>query len=272
MSLLTLADVEAGWHQKLIFWSGGLSALGGSPSQTIGVWNNKSLPPAGNLSIGNTANGLVPTDATLGAPAIGSFSGTGALIGADFASQNMLTVALYDRLFHAGSYSASGGLVTLSAQPSYVSRVPGGSYTGLQLFYEMAVAGTSNFTLTVTYTNQDGVTGRTTGAFAVTKYTAAVVFELPLQTGDTGIQKIESVNATGGDTGFFNIVVARPLWRSATDLGAAGAVATPWTSRTYGIDQVGMPQVYSDSCLWMTATYLGGLSPGIDAVFEIVSN
>lgn len=59
--------------------------------------------------------------------------------------------------------------------------------------------------IAVTYTNQDGVTGRTTGTIAATGVAPIVgrMLQLPLQAGDTGVQKIESVTSTVSTAGTF---------------------------------------------------------------------
>lgn len=85
------------------------------------------------------------------------------------------------------------------------------SRTGGQQFY-------------VTYTNQDGVTGRTSKTVVqnsaaapgsvTTSQTANALSAapfIPLQAGDTGVRAVESVQMLGGDTGFFAIVLVKPL-------------------------------------------------------------
>lgn len=77
----------------------------------------------------------------------------------------------------------------------------------------------------VTYTNQDGVAGRRTpnvrqnaSAAPSTITTAATASSfspqspyIPLQDGDSGVRSVESVTMLGADTGFFAIVLVKPL-------------------------------------------------------------
>jgi hypothetical protein len=77
----------------------------------------------------------------------------------------------------------------------------------------------------VTYTNQDGVSGRVTpnvrqntSAAPSTITTAAASSSqspqspyIPLQDGDTGVRSIESVQMLGADTGFFALVLVKPI-------------------------------------------------------------
>lgn len=86
-----------------------------------------------------------------------------------------------------------------------------GARTGGQQFY-------------VTYTNQDGVTGRTSKT--MTQNTSAALGSIvntsnisdngaspfiPLQEGDTGITAVESVTMLGPDVGLFSIIIVKPL-------------------------------------------------------------
>ena len=77
----------------------------------------------------------------------------------------------------------------------------------------------------VTYTNQDGVSGRQTpnvrqnasaAPSTITTSAATSSFSpsspyIPLQQGDSGVRSVESVTMLGADTGFFAIVLVKPL-------------------------------------------------------------
>lgn len=209
-------------------------------------------PGAGSLAVGNTANGVVPTDATTGFPLLNAFGGgnTGYLTGINFSNTIACRMHLYDRLFHAGSVSMTSlATTTLSSQPSYTSRLPSGGtdYTSTEIWLEInaAVSATAT-TVAVTYTNQDGTTGRTTGASSsLSGFITGRLVMLPLQAGDKGVQKIESViiGGTVATTGSVNVIVARPLVTSMrVPVVGAGDV--------FGLDRTGMPQVWTDSALW----------------------
>lgn len=198
-------------------------------------------PGAATLAVGNTANGAVPTDATSGYPPINFSSGTGYLSHVNFGGTVGGRLVLYDRLFHAGAFNFNDSL-SLSSQPSYSSRVPSANYAGLQIWYEQVTAATGNQAVTVTYTNQAGTTGRTTGSVSWgVPPTVGRMFPLPLQAGDSGVQKIESVVGTTASAGTFNIVVIRQLW--------TGRVHSVNEGDNHGPDRTGMPQVFSDSAL-----------------------
>jgi len=213
---------------------------------TVAAWWSTLYHIAGNptgpaLAVGNTANGLVPTDASNGFPIINAFGGTGYLAQVRFGSTVISRLRLYDRLFHAGAYSYNAN-VTLASQPSYASRIVGGNYAETELWIEVVTAMTGALAVTVTYTNQAGVTGKSTGAYSLPS--GAIVgrmFQMPMAAGDTGIQKIESVVGGTATAGTFNLVVARPLW--------SGAVLVAGSGDVHGLDKTGMPQIFDNSAL-----------------------
>lgn len=208
-------------------------------------------PGAGSLAVGNTANGLVPTDATAGFPLLNAFGGgnTGYLTGVNFSNSVACRMHVYDRLFHAGSVSMTSlATTTLTSQPSFSSRIPGGTdYTSTEIWLEIntAVSATAT-TIAVTYTNEAGTTGRTTGATAsLSGFITGRLINMPLQAGDKGVQKIESVTVGGtvATTGTFNVIIARPLITSMR-------VPVAGFGDILGLDRTGMPTVWADSALW----------------------
>lgn len=201
-------------------------------------------PGAGTLAGTNTANGVVPTDATAGFPVINAFGSgaTGYITNVDFSNSVACRMRICDVLFKAGAYAYNANQ-TLSSQPSYASRVPGGTnFTGLELWVEGVTAFTGNLGITVTYTNHAGTAARTTGAVATG--IAPIVgrmIQLPLASGDCGVQKIESVVATTATAGTFNVLVLRPLWEGNIRVANGGDV--------HDLLKTGMPQVFEDSAL-----------------------
>lgn len=201
-------------------------------------------PGAGVLAGTNTANGVVPDDTVAGFPLLDAFGGgnTGYLAGVNFASSVACRIALFDCLFKAGAY-AFNAAVALTAQPSYSARVPGGTdFTNTEIWIEAVTAFTGNQSIAVTYTNQAGVTGRTTGTIATgLSPIVARMLQLPLQSGDTGIQKIESVTSTVSTVGTFNVLVLRRLWSGRVNLANAGDV--------HDFLKTGLPEVFATSAL-----------------------
>lgn len=263
MAISTLSDYASALKQQVVF-----TKTPGNSNQTYTCWASSGVPAAGSLAIGNTANGVVPTNTTTGAPSITAFSGSGyitkveALCVATAAATGR--AILYDRLFHAGSYAFNAS-TTLTSQPSYSSRVPGGTdYTGTQIWIETTSTFSGSAAIAVTYTNQSGATGHTTGTVTIGATVSANMVMLPLQSGDSGVQKIESVTATVASAGAFNVVVARPLW-------------TWWFSKTnesvlHPLEVVGMPQIWQDSCLALIYFQHGSGAPNpLELYLEVAS-
>jgi len=230
------------------------------------VWDLAGNPGAGTLAGTSTAAGVVPDDTTTGAPLLNAFGGgnTGNITIADFGSSVACRVKLFDLLFKAGAYAFNAN-TALAAQPSYAARVPGGSdFKGTQIWIEAVTAFTGNLSVAVTYTNQAGTAGRTTGTVALgTAPTIGRLIQLPLQAGDSGVQKIESVAATVSTVGTFNVLVLRPLWTGRVKIANDGDI--------HGLDKTGMPQVFDSSCLYM-AVCADSTSSGIpECEFEVAN-
>ena len=95
---------------------------------------------------------------------------------------------------------------------------------GVQMIAVTTGARTGGKKFTVKYTNQDGVTGRVSQV--VTQNTSTLLGTItnsnttatngadcfiPLQYGDSGVRKVESVTMNGVDTGIFSIILVKPL-------------------------------------------------------------
>ena len=228
-------------------------------------------PGAGSLTVGNTTTGVVPTDATSGFPTINAFGGgnTGYISGVAWSSTVASRMVLFDRLFHAGSVSMTSlATTTLGSQPSYLTRTPDGAGVGCEIWLEINAAVSATATApAVTYTNSDGTTGRATGATgSLSGYITRRLIQMPLQAGDKGVQKIESVivGGTVATTGSVNVIVARPLVdnmrvRSANDGDVAG-----W-------DRTQLVTVYDTSALWL-AVAADSTASGVPDVALTITN
>lgn len=158
------------------------------------------------------------------------------------------TVLIYDRLFHIGDLSgASTSDQTIQgASPSpALTRNTGG--LGNFAFYEIYTdIGTSSRTMTMTYTNQAGTTGRTAtiniGAVGFREATRAQ--RIPLQAGDEGIRAVEkiAIDVSTGAAGNFGLVIAQPL--ALIPVGAGGLTGF----RDWPRGLPGIPDVHPDAC------------------------
>lgn len=209
------------------------------------VFDLAGNPGAGALAGVDASAGVVPTDLVAGYPTLNAFGGgaLGYLSKVDFGSSVACRIALFDRLYVAGAFPFNAA-TSLAGQPSYVSRLPGGDYKGLEIWAEQVTAATLNQTWNVQYTNENGTTGRTTGAVGVGAAPAVGrCWQLPLQTGDLGVRTIDAVTGGTGSAGTANIMVLRPLW--------TGRVRIPNDGDVHDFLKTGLPQIYSDSALYM---------------------
>lgn len=238
-----------------------MSVSGGDPSAVTPV-------------TANTTSGIVPTRATSGYPDIGDLSGgvTAYLSRVQFTKDGDGTGArliLFDRLWQAGTFAIGSSPYTLSSQPSFSSRVPGGTdYVGTQL-WAMGGGNNAGTTVSVQYTDQNGNTGHNTPARAIPYFLAGSppghfdCFQLPLQAGDSGIQKVEGVTlVNGAGTAVCHLMIIRPLW--------TGTAAVETVSVDHGPLRTGMPQVFADSALAVMVQYaMVNVSPSFEMNIEL---
>lgn len=228
------------------------------------VFDLAGSPGAGVLAGTSTAAGVVPTDATAGCPTIDAFgaSALGYLWQLEYGCSVACRLKLFDMVFKAGAY-AFNAAQALTGQPSYASRMPGGSYSDTQIWIEAVTAFTGNLTVTITYTNQSGVTGRTATLATGTALTVGRLMQVPLQAGDTGVQEITNVAGTVATAGTFNVLVLRPLW--------SGRCRTANDGDVHDFTKTGMPQVFADSALFL-AVAADSTSTGIPEIELVVAN
>lgn len=255
--------IASGKQQLTLFKQAARTTLAAMP---YSVFELAGQPGAGVLAGTSTTAGVVPDDTTAGFPAINSFSGgaTGYLSNVSYSNTVISDIYLYDMLWKGGAYSFNSN-VTLSAQPSYSGRVPGGTdFSNTEIWIEAVTAFTGNMSIAVTYTNQSGVAARTTGTVA-TGIAPALgrMIRLPLQAGDTGVQKIESVVASVATVGTFNVLVLRRLDKGR--IGGAGGVDNR------DLSQIGMPQVFDTSALFI-AVQADSTSSGVPECFFTIVN
>ena len=213
--------------------------------------------PTGTMPVGNATAGVVRTDATAGFPSLPSFgSALGYITRIEASATVAMRIRLFDQVFSAGTFNANtNGTITLTSQPSFTGRLPGNNYIGTELWYEANAAITTNQSLAVTYVDQSGNLGHTTGtvAFGVAPAIGRM-FRLPLAAGDTGIQTINTVVGTVSTAGTFNLHIMRPLC----------SIRLPIANHCEVLDflRTGMPQIFDTSALF-PVIYADSTSSGI---------
>ena len=200
-------------------------------------------PGAGTLAGTSTTAGVVPTASTAGCPFLNTFGAlTGYVTRIAYGSTVACRVALFDLLWKGGAYAFNAN-TALSSQPSFSGRLPGTDYKGLEIWAEQVTAATGNQTVNVTYTDQDGNTGATTGAVGIgAAPTVGRCWPLPLASGDSGVQTITNVAGGTGSAGTFNVLVLRRLWEGRVQTINGGGVDD--------IARLGPPRIYDTSALF----------------------
>jgi hypothetical protein len=238
---ITSIDGYIGSSKQAIEWFRSASRVT-IAAQWFSLFDLAGQPGGGTLAGTSTTAGVVLDDTVTGYPAINAFGGGGSNLGYltrfNFGNSVACRIGVWDILFKAGAYAGTGVAQNLTSQPSYAGRIPNSDYTGTELWITCVVALAATLTVTVTYTNQAGTAGQSTGPVSVGgALTIGRAIQLPLAAGDTGIQKVESVTATGAGSGTFNVSVLRPL--------AAGRVTVSGGGDAFDLLRTGMPQVFA---------------------------
>lgn len=241
MAITTLDGYIAGIKQLVaLYKTASRTSVANIP---FSVFDQAGSPGAGTIAIGNTANGVVPTDATAGYPTIDAFSGSnkGYISKVIYNSSVACNLYLYDCVFSAGAYVFNAD-VTLASQPSFSSRVPGGNnYKGLELWIEAATAFTGNQTVQINYLDQDGNAGDTGAIATGVAPILGRMLRLPLASGDVGVSGISRVRSSVSTVGTFNVHIMRPLWMGRVFSANFGAVDD--------LLKTGMVEIFADSAL-----------------------
>lgn len=247
MAILSLQDYIKSQVDDISFGtSGSRTSVANTLFSMFGIAGSAGT---GVLAGTSTAAGVVPTDGTTGCPVITNFAsgGKGYLSKINLYSSSTANFQVYDMLFKAGAYAYNANQ-TLSGQPVISGRCPdydGGAVWGVGnvIILEQVTVGTLVQNVAVTYTNQNGTAGRSTGTVACP---AAMIVGrsmiLPLQAGDTGVQKIESVVGSVASAGTFNILICRPLFYMKCEVMSNG-------QQDFDALKLGMIEIYQDSAI-----------------------
>lgn len=194
---------------------------------------------------------VVPTKDTVGALAdLPPVSGERRLIGARFNALNPGNYIIADRLSHQGGLVGNVATVQTTNLPTAaLTRYTDGVGVMVALTIYTAIGSTAS-TVTVSYTNQAGISGRVTTAVVIgsTGFNAAGrMIMLPLQGTDYGVRSVESVTlaATTGTAGAFGVTLFKPLVHVAVE-SVNGIANVGYISGGF---LGGLPQVLDNACL-----------------------
>lgn len=132
---------------------------------------------------------------------------------------------------------------------------------GVQMLAVTVAGRTGGQSFYVTYTNSDGVSGRTSqtvqqnaisaiGTITTSSLSTASQSGNPfigLQSGDTGVRSIESVTMLGGDVGLFTLILVKPIAQTQI------REQTAPVEKDYFLEESNVPEIQDDAYLsWLT--------------------
>jgi hypothetical protein len=211
-----------------------------------------------------------PTRATTGAHPFDAWTNSGSLttfcIGGNLASNVASSGSggmflLMDRLSHQGGLSGTTtGAQTTNLPTAALTRFTSGEGVWLGLEIYTAIGATAT-TVTASYTNSAGTSGKTTQAVTFGgsgfQNPGRIVF-LPLADGDTGVRAVASVTLAASTTtaGAFGVTLLKPI--AAFALAPTQEQFDPFIAG----NMVGLAPIPNDACLQMVGTMASNTSTG----------
>ena len=170
---------------------------------------------------------------------------------------NKFMVIVADRLWHNGGFTITSTSAQNIVSPTWPARDINGATTGEGVLLALEVSGTVSTgtpTITVSYTNTAGTSGRTATNIIPTaaSVVAGTTYFLSLQAGDTGVKSVESLTLSATWTsGTINLVAYRPL--------AMFPLIADGTGQRFDALTMGMPQLFNGSVpYFMYVPYTSG--------------
>lgn len=208
------------------------------------LWSLAGIPGPGGFD--NTLNGV-----TLSAPQNGQLPFTNPVSGSTYLARMVAqstgagnSLILADRLWHNGGITITSTASQGITSPTFPARDAAGATSGAGVLLGLeisATCGAGTPTITISYTNSAGTSGRTaTNIIATVASSIATSFyPIGLQAGDVGVQSVQSITLSATWTsGTINLVAYREIARVQL---AASNVPNAITM----LD--GMPIMYNDS-------------------------
>jgi hypothetical protein len=247
--IAALADGATGQRVIYMVWNN-LASVTGGRQQSLwrpGTARNLGQPPA-PPNAGETCD-----SATQGALRVVAPSGSNKLYVArmSMSGTNWSSLHLWDRLVH-GAQTRGNSLSQITVNtPVLPARAAG--RTDVRAFLELyGNWGATPTTATASYTNQSGVSGRVVTFPIPANVQREQMFEIPLLSGDTGVQSVETfqlgASTGGGTTNDSGITLAVPVG-SLVNNARAG---TGDTSRTRNPFETGLPALLASPCLFFS--------------------
>ena len=243
MTISTLDGLIAATKRRLVYQkTASRTSVANIPFSVFDLAGN---PGAGTLAVGNTANGIVPTDAVAGYPLLATAAASLYLNRILARSSVASWLDVFDCVFSAGAYAFNAN-TTLTAQPSYAGRMPNADYNGTELWLEAVTAFTGSQSIRIQYLDQGAASGDTGTIATGVAPTVGRMFLMPLAAGDSGVSQVNVVTSTVSSAGTFNVHVMRWLWGCRINAANQGVVDS--------LLKTGLPLIYDTSALRVVVT------------------
>jgi hypothetical protein len=196
-----------------------------------------ATPTTTGNTLDRTSSGAVPIPSAGANPL--------SLAAADIVGGTVGSLLLCDRLVEYGGLSGTTTTAQSLTAVSLPSRAGTGEGCELWLDVYTALGATPSATVTASYTNSAGVSGRT--ATLVGGIPASIPanrsMKFALQAGDTGVQSVQSVTSTTstGTAGNFGVSIRRPIQWLPMPVANIATV--------FGYAETALPVIPTDACL-----------------------
>jgi hypothetical protein len=223
MAISTQDGIVAGLRQPVRFAKSVTATLvAGRPAS---LWSLAGTPGAGSFD--TTLNGVtLSSSSTIPAGALRHYdpaSGNAYLAFLEAIATQDGVLELRDRIWHNGGFTITSTSAQSITSPTWPSRCPtsgtddtpstNGLGVGLALEIS-AAAGAAAPTITVSYTNDQGTSGRTGTNILATANSPAIgaLYDIGWQAGDTGVRSVQSLTLSASwVSGTMNLVAYRHL-------------------------------------------------------------
>lgn len=245
MAITTLDGLIAGFRPTRYFYKGTPTV---SSNMVYSFWGTSGIPGPGSYD--TTLNGVVLSSTSAALPGQLPFNdpGSGNSYLARWVAMCSQSCAIFlcDRLWHNGGYTITSTSAQNSTTPTWPARDNNGSTNGDGVILGVEVSatvGAATPSISVSYTNSAGTSGRAGTATILPPLTGQLVGSftpISLQAGDIGVRSVQSLTLSASwISGTINLVAYRVISMLEVQAGTIGSVADPITG--------GLPQMFNGS-------------------------
>lgn len=238
-----------GGAQRLIHVKANVTAVSG---RTTALWSAAGQPGVGSVVLGQAAAGVVPLDSDSGYQ---TFTNPGAgnsyLAGVSGISTVSGMINIWDNVWCWGSGGSGWNVTTTTAQsttaPAALTRPDSTGKDTEAWLHVLATLGVGAATPVLSYTDESGNAGATSGTLASTSsFIIGSMIQFPLAAGDSGVRSIQSLTLT---TTMTSGTAAIRIMKRVASLPVIANVGFK-----YDAFDLGMPIISNDAALMVGIT------------------